>query len=90
MLLATFETSLGNGQVLKMGGSSPEYWDDDDCACISIKLPHILGPDVDVNVHEDRVLIRISELASASEAKRTGPAVGSTRRWPEVLPASCF
>jgi hypothetical protein len=61
MLLASFETSLGNGQVLKMGGSSPEHWDDDDYAYISIRLPHILGPDVDVNVHEDRVLIRISE-----------------------------
>jgi hypothetical protein len=59
MVLESFETSLGNGRVIEMQGQSPDHWEDKDHAYIEVSLPRILGPDVDLNVHQDRVLIRI-------------------------------
>jgi len=59
VLQKSLETSLGNGRATKMEGLSPARWEDDTHAYIEVQLPRLLGPDIDLNVHQDRVLIRI-------------------------------
>jgi len=42
-----------------MENRSAARWEDKEYAYIEVQLPRILGPEIDLNVHRDRVLIRI-------------------------------
>jgi len=59
ILQKSLETSLGNGHATRMENRSAARWEDKEYAYIEVQLPRILGPEIDLNVHRDRVLIRI-------------------------------
>jgi len=59
VLQRSLATSLGNGCATRMEGRSPARWEDEEYTYIEVQLPRILGLDIDLNVHRDRVLIRI-------------------------------
>jgi hypothetical protein len=62
VLRALVALAAGRGEPPRSGAQSGDFerWDDDEASYIEARLSDLELPEIDLNTHEDRVVIRIS------------------------------